>query len=319
MSSTDVVILSGCRTAVGTFGGALKDVTAVELGHGRRARGGAPRRHPARPGRRGDPRLHPAGRARHEPGAAGRDQGRPAGVRARHHREQGLRLGPEGGDAGRAGHPPATPRCRGRRHGEHEPRAVPSPRRALGRAPRPRQGARPHDPRGPDRRLPRHPHGDHRREPGRAVLASAAPSRTRSPRRARPGRRPRSARAASRPRSSPVPIPQKKGDPKPFDTDEHPARGDHRRVARQAEARLQEGWDGDGGERERAQRRRGRPGRGLGRARAAAWASRPRARIVSYASAGGRPEGDGHRPRARGAQGAGEGGHRASTASTSSS
>src|SRR6185295_2657060 len=31
MSSTDVVILSGCRTAIGTFGGAFKDVGAVEL------------------------------------------------------------------------------------------------------------------------------------------------------------------------------------------------------------------------------------------------------------------------------------------------
>src|ERR1051325_7225208 len=32
MSTTDVVILSGCRTAIGTFGGAFKDVSAVELG-----------------------------------------------------------------------------------------------------------------------------------------------------------------------------------------------------------------------------------------------------------------------------------------------
>ena len=32
MSATDVVILSGCRTAIGTFGGAFKDVSAVELG-----------------------------------------------------------------------------------------------------------------------------------------------------------------------------------------------------------------------------------------------------------------------------------------------
>ena len=31
MSTSDVVILSGCRTPVGTFGGALKEVTAVEL------------------------------------------------------------------------------------------------------------------------------------------------------------------------------------------------------------------------------------------------------------------------------------------------
>jgi acetyl-CoA C-acetyltransferase len=32
MSPTDVVILSGCRTAIGTFGGLFKDVSAVELG-----------------------------------------------------------------------------------------------------------------------------------------------------------------------------------------------------------------------------------------------------------------------------------------------
>src|SRR5260221_11297995 len=32
MNPTDVVILSGCRTAIGTFGGAFKDVSAVELG-----------------------------------------------------------------------------------------------------------------------------------------------------------------------------------------------------------------------------------------------------------------------------------------------
>jgi acetyl-CoA C-acetyltransferase len=32
MSGEDVVLLGGCRTAIGTFGGALKDVSAVELG-----------------------------------------------------------------------------------------------------------------------------------------------------------------------------------------------------------------------------------------------------------------------------------------------
>jgi acetyl-CoA C-acetyltransferase len=31
MNKDDIVILSGCRTAIGTFGGALKDVSAVEL------------------------------------------------------------------------------------------------------------------------------------------------------------------------------------------------------------------------------------------------------------------------------------------------
>ena len=32
MSSTDVVLLGACRTAIGTFGGALKDTSAVDLG-----------------------------------------------------------------------------------------------------------------------------------------------------------------------------------------------------------------------------------------------------------------------------------------------
>ena len=32
MSDQDPVILSGCRTPIGTFGGAFKDVSAVELG-----------------------------------------------------------------------------------------------------------------------------------------------------------------------------------------------------------------------------------------------------------------------------------------------
>ena len=74
------------------------------------ARGGAPRGHPPGPGRRGDPRLHPAGRARHEPGAAGGDQGRAAATPCPPHRQQGLRLRPEGGDA-RPRRPsrPATP------------------------------------------------------------------------------------------------------------------------------------------------------------------------------------------------------------------
>src|SRR4051812_43145712 len=31
MNATDVVILAGCRTPIGTFGGAFKDVGAVEL------------------------------------------------------------------------------------------------------------------------------------------------------------------------------------------------------------------------------------------------------------------------------------------------
>ena len=123
-----------------------------------------------------------------------------------------------------------------------------------------------------------------------------------------PGARPPSARAASRRRSCAVPVPQKKGEAKPFDTDEHPRAGHHRGVARQAEARLQEGRDGDRGQRERPQRRRGGAGGDHARRAPRGLGVKPLARIVSYASAGGGPEGDGHRPRARGAQGAGEGG-----------
>ena len=91
MSTTDAVILSGCRTAIGTFGGAFKDVSAVELGT--IAVREAVRRAGVRPDQvdEVDPRLHPAGRAGHEPGAAGHHQGRPAGVGAGHHREQGVR------------------------------------------------------------------------------------------------------------------------------------------------------------------------------------------------------------------------------------
>ena len=32
MKKTDVVVVSGARTAIGSFGGALKDVPAVQLG-----------------------------------------------------------------------------------------------------------------------------------------------------------------------------------------------------------------------------------------------------------------------------------------------
>ena len=76
---------------------------------------------------------------------------------------------------------------------------------------------------------------------------------------------------------------QKKGEAKLVDTDEIPRPGPPR-SPRPAEARLQEGRDGDRGQRQRHQRRRGGGGGGLGGARAAGGVS-PLARIVSYASA----------------------------------
>jgi acetyl-CoA C-acetyltransferase len=103
----------------------------------------------------------------------------------------------------------------------------------------------------------------------------------------------------------PVPVPQKKGEPKlstPTST-----RGRAPRARRwPAEARLQEGRDGDRGQRQRDQRRRGGGGRHHGR-RARALGARPWPRRVLRLGRG-RPEGHGHRPGARGAQGPGEGG-----------
>ena len=112
MAAGDVVILSGCRTPIGTFGGAFKDVSAVELGTHRGARGGAPRRHRART--QVDEVILgcilQAGLGMNPARQAAIKAGIPE-VGARAHREQGLRLRPEGGDAGRAGDQGrATPR-----------------------------------------------------------------------------------------------------------------------------------------------------------------------------------------------------------------
>ena len=76
MPANDVVILSGCRTAIGTFGGALKDVPATELGA--LVVREAVTRAAIRPDQVDEVILGcilQAGLG-HEPGAAGRDQGR---------------------------------------------------------------------------------------------------------------------------------------------------------------------------------------------------------------------------------------------------
>ena len=73
--------------------------------------------------------------------------------------------------------------------------------------------------------------------------------------------------APSRTRSCPSPSPARRARRR-FDTDEHPRAGHHRRVARQAQAGVQEGRHRHRRQRERDQRRGGRAGGGRRRARA---------------------------------------------------
>ena len=73
----------------------------------------------------------------------------------------------------------------------------------------------------------------------------------------------------------PVPLPQKKGDPVLFADDEKPARGHLARGPLAAQARLQGGRHRDRRERARGERRGRRPGGDLGRARAGAGAKAP--------------------------------------------
>ena len=105
MSTTDAVILSGCRTPIGTFGGALKDVGAVELAT--IVVREAVRRAGVRPDQVDEVILGCILQA-----GLGMNPARQATIKAglpesgaRHHREQGVRLGPEGGGDGGAGDP----------------------------------------------------------------------------------------------------------------------------------------------------------------------------------------------------------------------
>ena len=84
----------------------------------------------------------------------------------------------------------------------------------------------------------------------------------------------------------PVPVPQRKGDPVVFDTDEYPRAGHDRREARRAEAGVQEGRHGDRRQRVGHQRRRRRAGRRRPRRRRRRWERKPLARILAYVSTG---------------------------------
>ena len=155
------------------------------------------------------------------------------GVGAGPHREQGLRLGAEGGDAGRAGDQVRRRRDRGRgRHGEHEPRAVPAARRALGRAAGPRPASLDHM---IHEGLTDAFHDIHMGITAenlveRYGISPRGPGRVRGAR-ARPARRRRSSEGRFKDEIVAVPVPRQEGRPTLVDTDEHPRAGHHGGVA----------------------------------------------------------------------------------------
>ena len=172
----EVYIVSGVRTAIGDFGGSLKDIPPTELGAqvAREAlsRAGVDRRRgrstwcsatSSTPKRRtctcpASPPSTPASAAGH----AGADA-EPA-VRLR---PAGDRLGRPGDHAGRRRH------RRRRRRRKHEPRRLSGDRHALGRAHGRRHDDR-HDGRRAARPVRQHPHGHHGREPRRSATRSPA-------------------------------------------------------------------------------------------------------------------------------------------------
>ena len=138
----EVVILSGVRTAIGDYGGSLKDIRADRAGGARGAGGGRPRQ--------GRPEGHRPMRVRqrdphrsqgHVPVARGLRQRRAAGGHRRADGEPPVRQRHAGHRLGVAVHPARRRRCGGRRRrGKHEPRRLRQPHAALGRAHGRRQG-----------------------------------------------------------------------------------------------------------------------------------------------------------------------------------
>ena len=154
--------------------------------------------------------------------------------------QQGLPVRAGRDRAGRPAHPGRRVRHRGgRRHGVDDPGAAPAARRPARLQVRLGRAGRLDGPRRPHRRLRPRVHGRVDRAAQRRARHHAARSRTSSP----PGRtsaRPRAIKDGlfDEPRSSRVPVPQRRGEPVMFDTDEGDPRRHHRRVAGRAAARL---------------------------------------------------------------------------------
>ncbi len=125
--------MSACRTAIGSFGGALKDVSAVDMAavviREAMTRAGVDERGC----RRCHPRLRAAGRCGHERRATGGAEGGAAERSAGRNRQPRLRLRPPERGACRGGDPCRLRRHhRRRRHRVDEQRAVPAEERPLG-------------------------------------------------------------------------------------------------------------------------------------------------------------------------------------------
>ncbi len=286
---SDIVILSGARTAIGAFQGALKDLPAPALGaRAIRRRSSGRASSPHRSSRSTWAACSPPGSGRRRP--ARRRSAPAARGDRRAHRRQGLRLRHARRDDRRQR--PALRRLpaggRGR-HGEHEPGALPRARRPRRPAPRPRQVPRLDDPRRALGPLQRPPHGQLRRalRPRVRHLARGA---------GRLRRRELPPRARRPPSPAPlgdeivaVELPQKKGGPLLVDRDEEPFKSDLARIGGLRPAFEKDGTVTAGNA---SKINDGAAALVLDhrRARRRAWASGRSARIVAHSSAAQQPE-----------------------------
>ena len=188
MSNREVVVVSGVRTAIGDYGGALKDLPPTELGA--IAIKEAVARAKVEPASVGHVVfgnvIHTEAQG-HVPVARRGGRRRPAGRHAAPDGEPPVRLGPAGDRLRRAVHHARRLRRRGRRRRrEHEPRRVLAARRRAGASAWATRGGR-HDGRRAARPVRPRPHGHHRREHRREVrhhARAAGRVRRRSHRRA---------------------------------------------------------------------------------------------------------------------------------------
>ena len=160
MPHRSVVLSAPVRTAIGTFGGSLKEISATELGATAvRAVLARTKLDHAKVQTRGHGQCRP-GRQQDEPGPAGGHSWRAARRGAGDDGEPGLRLRRPGDRLGGAGDHARLHRLRDRwRHGEHGPGTLSDGRWALGLSARQRRDLRQHAARRPERRLLRRAFG----------------------------------------------------------------------------------------------------------------------------------------------------------------
>ena len=166
-----IVIVGTARTAIGGFQGAFAPLTAPQLGSAAIKAAVARAGLAGRRRERGADGLRAAGGAGPGAGAPGRAGRRAAAVGALHHRQQDVRLGHEDRDDGLRRLARQAPGHRGgRRHGEHDERALPAAQDARRRPARPCRGQGPHVPRRPGGCLRQGPPDGHLRRGHGAAL-----------------------------------------------------------------------------------------------------------------------------------------------------